>query len=137
MELCTEIPLFSAPQILESSLQSKSRNDLFFAGQITGVEGYTESIAAGLLAGINMTRFIKEKELIKLPSQTMLGALCNYITCQEHKKFQPINSNWGILDTLSANNGEKNHKKMDKKLRNELLAQRSTDYLKNFLVCLN
>ena len=69
-----------SPKVLNQSLQTKKRSDLFFAGQITGVEGYTESIATGLLAGINMVRFIKNKPLITLPSITMLGALVNYMT---------------------------------------------------------
>ena len=116
-----------SPSVLEPTLQSKKRHDLFFAGQITGVEGYTESIATGLLAGINMCRFINKENLLKLEAISILGALCSYITYQEHKHFQPINSNWGILSSMEM---DKKTKK-DKKLKNKLLADRSINYFKN------
>lgn len=115
----------NSPLILKPSLQTKMRNDLFFAGQISGVEGYTESIATGLLAGINMSLFLKREELLQLNNTCMIGALCEYITFTEHKNFQPINSNWGILKILEA---EKKIRK-NKKLRNQLLSERSLGYL--------
>jgi len=114
-----------SPSVLEPTLQSKKRQDLFFAGQITGVEGYTESIATGLLSGINMCRFINKENLLKLEPVSILGALCSYITFQEHKHFQPINSNWGILSPIEL---DKKTKK-DKKLKNKLLADRSLNYV--------
>jgi methylenetetrahydrofolate--tRNA-(uracil-5-)-methyltransferase len=116
-----------SPQVLEPTLQSKNRSNLFFAGQITGVEGYTESIASGLLAGINMSRLINSKNLLKLDSISILGALCSYITFPDHKHFQPINSNWGILNPMEID--RKTRK--DKKLKNSLLAERSLEYVKN------
>ena len=116
-----------SPKILNPTLQTKKRADLFFAGQITGVEGYSESIATGLLAGINMVSFIKGEPLITLPAETMLGALCNYITFEEHKKLNPINSNWGILSPIEV---EKKYRK-DKKYKAEIYVKRSLDYLKN------
>lgn len=119
----------NSPQVLNSTLNAKEREDLFFAGQITGVEGYTESIATGLLAGINMARFIEQKELIKLPMETMLGALCNYISTSELKHFQPMNSNWAVVAPIELPKKERKNKK----LKNELLSRRSIETLKGFL----
>ena len=119
----------NSPKILNPTLQTKKRKDLFFGGQITGVEGYSESIATGLLAGINMTRFIKGKELLTLSKDTMLGALCNYITYEEHTKLNPINSNWGILPTLEV---EKKYRK-DKKYKANIYVQNSLNYLKELV----
>ena len=69
----------NSPKVLNASLQTRKRLDLFFAGQLTGTEGYTESIATGLLAGINMARYINGEELLVLPKETMLGALTQYL----------------------------------------------------------
>ncbi len=119
----------NSPKILNSSLQTRKNSNIFFAGQITGTEGYTESIATGLLAGINMARYIEEKELLNLPTETMLGALTHYISYSEHKSFQPINSNWGIIADMEMD--RKTRK--DKKLKNELLANRAIKTIKTFL----
>ncbi len=119
----------NSPILLEPTLQCKKRKDLFFAGQITGTEGYTESIATGMLAGINTARFLKGQKQLVLPDITMLGALMKYITTCEPKHFQPVNSNWGIVAPLEA---DKKIKK-NKKLKNEMLSQRSFDYLKTFV----
>jgi methylenetetrahydrofolate--tRNA-(uracil-5-)-methyltransferase len=113
-----------SPNVLYPTLQTQKRKDLFFAGQITGVEGYTESIATGMLAGINMANYLNNKPLLNLEPVSMLGALCRYITFSEHKNFQPVNSNWGILAPIDA---DKKIKK-DKKLRNKLYTQRSIEY---------
>ncbi|MCD8023934.1 MAG: methylenetetrahydrofolate--tRNA-(uracil(54)-C(5))-methyltransferase (FADH(2)-oxidizing) TrmFO [Candidatus Gastranaerophilales bacterium] len=113
----------NSPKILNKTLNTKNNPDLFFAGQITGVEGYTESIATGLLAGINAYRHLTGKNLCELPPVTMLGALIDYITYPEHKNFQPINSNWGIVSKIEA---DKKIKK-DKQLKNTLLANRSIE----------
>ena len=117
----------NSPKLLNPTLQTRFRPDLFFAGQITGTEGYTESIASGLLAGKNMARYLKGEPLLTLPTETVLGALMNYITDSEHKKFQPVNSNWGILTPMEM---DKKTKK-DKKLKNELLANRSIKIISN------
>jgi len=119
----------NSPQLLNPTLQTRSRQDLFFAGQITGTEGYTESIASGLLAGINMARYVSGKPLLELPTTTILGALTHYISDPEQTKFQPINSNWGILETIELPKKERKNKK----LKNELLAQRSLDSLNSIL----
>lgn len=117
----------NSPNLLEPSLQCKKRKDLFFAGQITGTEGYTESIASGMLAGINMARFLSNEEKLILPDVTMLGALMKYITDTEHKHFQPINSNWGIVAELNADRKIKKNKK----LKNEMLSNRSIEYIES------
>ncbi len=117
----------NSPEVLYPTLQCKKRADLFFAGQLTGTEGYTESIATGMLAGINMAKFLKQEPLIELPSITMLGALTHYISDSSQKHFQPINSNWGIVEELIV---DKKIKK-NKKLKNEMLSKRSTEYLES------
>jgi methylenetetrahydrofolate--tRNA-(uracil-5-)-methyltransferase len=75
---------------------------LFFAGQITGVEGYMGNIATGLLAGINAARLHHHEEPIALPQTTMLGALCHYVTHASLKDFQPMKANFGILPALDT-----------------------------------
>lgn len=120
----------NSPKVLNPSLQTRERKDLFIAGQLTGTEGYTESIASGLLAGINMANYIEGKELLTLPKTTMLGALTQYITDPVHDKFQPINSNWGIVDKIELPKKERKNKK----LKAELLSNRSIEYLQNITI---
>lgn len=120
----------NSPKLLNNFLQCKKRNDLFFAGQITGTEGYTESIATGMYAGINLARHILGQNLLELPDITMLGALTKYISFEEHKHFQPVNSNWGIVAELDVDRKTKKNKK----LKNELLAKRSIEFLDSALV---
>ena len=90
----------ASPRLLRHTLQHIGRDDLFFAGQITGVEGYMGNIATGLLAGINAARLLHHEEPIRLPQTTMLGALCHYITHADLKDFQPMKANFGILPPL-------------------------------------
>lgn len=116
-----------SPSLLNATLQTKKRADLFFGGQITGVEGYTESIASGMVAGINLANYLNKVEMLNLPQKTMLGALLNYITFEGHKTFQPINSNWGIIEPLNVD--RKTLK--NKKLRNKLYSERSLEYIRN------
>lgn len=92
----------ASPRLLHPSLQSKSRADLFFAGQITGVEGYMGNIATGLLAGWNAARHLSGEKPLELPRATMLGALCWYITHADMKDFQPMKANFGILPPLTV-----------------------------------
>lgn len=120
----------NSPELLYPSLQTRARNDLFFAGQITGTEGYTESIASGLLAGINMSRYINGEELLVLPTETMLGALTNYITSPVQKHFQPINSNWAIVKEMDI---PKKIRK-NKKEKNKILSDRALEVLSNVIV---
>lgn len=115
----------NSPKVLNPTLQSRARKDLFFAGQLTGTEGYTESIASGLLAGINMAKILNGEKLLTLPKTTMLGALTQYITDTAHEKFQPINSNWGIVEKIELPKKERKNKK----LKAELLSSRSIETL--------
>ena len=119
----------NSPQVLNPTLQTRNRENLFFAGQITGTEGYTESIASGLLAGLNMAKYIKGAELLTLPTETMLGALMNYITNHEQTNFQPINSNWAIVKEIDL---PKQIRK-NKKEKNTILSNRSIETLTEFL----
>lgn len=116
----------NSPKILKPTLQTRKRENLFFAGQLTGTEGYTESIATGMLAGINMARLINGEPLLILPKETILGALTQYISDENHEKFQPINSNWGIVSPIELPKKERKNKK----LKAELISQRSIEYLK-------
>lgn len=92
----------NAPASLLPTLQYRARPDLFFAGQITGVEGYVGNIGTGLLAGINAARWLHGQAPLSLPQTTMLGALCWYVTHAETGHFEPMKANYGILPPLDA-----------------------------------
>jgi methylenetetrahydrofolate--tRNA-(uracil-5-)-methyltransferase len=109
----------ASPKLLRPTLQHIQRDDLFFAGQITGVEGYMGNIATGLLAGINAARLYHNEESLTLPETTMLGALCHYITHADLKDFQPMKANFGILPALDDTT------KMGKRERGKLYAERA------------
>ena len=115
----------NSPELLNPTLESRGRKGLFFAGQITGTEGYTESIATGMLAGVNMARLITDKPLLHLPTETMLGALTHYITSPWQKHFQPINSNWAIVKEMDI---PKKIRK-NKKEKNKILSDRAISIL--------
>lgn len=117
----------NAPTHLLPTLQYKKRADLFFAGQITGVEGYVGNIGTGLLAGINAAQLILGQRLWVLPPTTMLGALCHYITQADPKDFQPMKANLGILPPLE--NPPRN-----KRERKQAYADRAAADLDGFLV---
>lgn len=115
-----------SPRHLGSDFGFKAKEGLYFAGQITGVEGYMESAASGILAGINAANKILGKEKF-LPSElTMTGALARYISDTSVKNFQPMGASFGLLPPL----GEKIR---DKKLRYETLAERGLSDLKSML----
>lgn len=116
----------NSPKILNKTLQTKNNPDLFFAGQITGVEGYCESITTGLFAAINMLRHLRGQKLIELSPRSMLGALLEYITFEGHKSFQPINSNWGIIE---KENFDKK-KRLSKEEKGIILSNKALDYIK-------
>ena len=119
----------NSPKILTNKLNTKKRENLFFAGQITGVEGYTESMASGLIAGINMAKYLKGEAMLELPSECILGALLNYITDENHKQLQPVNSNWALINNIEL---PKKIRK-DKKAKAEILANRSLEALNGVL----
>lgn len=116
----------NSPKILNKTLQTKNNPDLFFAGQITGVEGYCESITTGLFAAINMLRHLRGQKLIELSPRSMFGALLEYITFEGHKSFQPINSNWGIIE---KENFDKK-KRLSKEEKGIILSNKALDYIK-------
>ncbi|MEN1934332.1 FADH(2)-oxidizing methylenetetrahydrofolate--tRNA-(uracil(54)-C(5))-methyltransferase TrmFO [Paenibacillus sp. 102] len=116
----------NSPKLLRPTYQYKHRDDLFFAGQMTGVEGYVESAASGLLAGINVARFVKGDEPVVLPPVTAMGSMANYITATNAKNFQPMNANFGLFAPL-----EKKIKK--KQERNEAYATRALETIQNFV----
>ncbi|HEX5324400.1 MAG TPA: methylenetetrahydrofolate--tRNA-(uracil(54)-C(5))-methyltransferase (FADH(2)-oxidizing) TrmFO, partial [Capsulimonadaceae bacterium] len=107
-----------SPDVLLPTLQMREHPNVFFAGQITGVEGYVESAATGILAGRNAARLGQGKPLIALPKETMLGALVDYVCAYEGKDFQPMNSNWGIVPPLEE-------KIRDKREKQRQLAERA------------
>jgi methylenetetrahydrofolate--tRNA-(uracil-5-)-methyltransferase len=90
----------NSPLLLHPTMQFRARPDLFFAGQITGVEGYIGNAASGLVAGLNAARLLRNEDLIEFPAATMLGALCRYVTHADPKVFQPMKANFGILPPL-------------------------------------
>ncbi|MFN7250851.1 MAG: FADH(2)-oxidizing methylenetetrahydrofolate--tRNA-(uracil(54)-C(5))-methyltransferase TrmFO [Anaerobacillus sp.] len=116
----------NSPKLLLPTYQYKERPNLFFAGQITGVEGYVESAAAGLLAGLNAARYVQGKELVVFPEETVLGSMANYITTANEKNFQPMNANFGLLPPMEP-------RVRNKKERYEQLATRALDTIQNFL----
>ena len=93
----------NAPAVLDADLQARRRPGLFFAGQISGVEGYTESAATGLLCGMNAARMAAGRPAVTLPRETMLGALCHYISHAPAKGYQPINAAFGLLPPAPGN----------------------------------
>ncbi len=120
----------NSPAVLNPTLEARERKGLFFAGQLTGTEGYTESIATGMLAGINMAKRLTGEEPIVLPEVTILGALTRYISDSEHTQFQPINSNWALVPPIELPKKERKNKK----LKNELLSKRALESLDGFVV---
>lgn len=111
-----------SPRLLNSDFSLKSNPYLYFAGQITGVEGYMESAASGIMAGINAVRRADRKEPLKLDDKTMIGALSDYISDESVKNFQPMGANFGILPPIEP-------KIRDKKERYAALAKRALDSL--------
>lgn len=92
----------NSPELLEPTYQSRKRSNLFFAGQMTGVEGYVESAASGMVAGINAAKMAKGQELLTFPRETAVGSMAYYITHTAGKHFQPMNANFGIFPELPA-----------------------------------
>ncbi|MGH7885987.1 MAG: methylenetetrahydrofolate--tRNA-(uracil(54)-C(5))-methyltransferase (FADH(2)-oxidizing) TrmFO [Thermodesulfobacteriota bacterium] len=114
----------NSPELLNSDLSLKSNNNIYFAGQITGVEGYVESAAMGIIAGINTSRKLLGLKTIKISNETAIGSLIEYITTANKKSFQPININFGLFPEIN--------KKMNKSDKRELIANRSFESLSNY-----
>jgi methylenetetrahydrofolate--tRNA-(uracil-5-)-methyltransferase len=120
-----------SPELLKPTLQFKERENLLFAGQITGIEGYAGNIASGLLAGVNLARFLAGSQPLELPRETMLGALCHYITHADAKDFQPMKANFGIVPPFSDGVRRK------KQQRAAAYASRALESLEKYLVANN
>jgi methylenetetrahydrofolate--tRNA-(uracil-5-)-methyltransferase len=104
----------NSPKILNETLATKSNPYLFFAGQITGVEGYVESVATGWIAGLNAVRVIRGQDLLTAPATSAIGALCRYVSNVETKNFQPVNITFGLLEPLPEELRKKFRKKRDR-----------------------
>lgn len=115
----------NSPKMLLPTYQFRERADLFFAGQMTGVEGYVESAASGLLAGINAAHLASGKELVTAPSTTAIGSLAHYITHTDAKNFQPMNANFGLFAPLTEH-------LRSKKDRAEAYAKRAMEEVERF-----
>ena len=115
----------NSPETMRATMQFKGEPRLFFAGQMTGVEGYVESAASGLVAGINAARLCQGKEPVVFPTETAHGALCHYITTAAQKHFQPMNVNFGIMAPLTE-------RIRDKKRKKQRLAERALEKLMEF-----
>lgn len=112
----------NSPRLLNSDYSLREKSNIFFAGQITGVEGYMESVSSGLLAGINAAKKINGEKSFNLPSSTIIGALVNYVSDETVQNFQPMGANFGIISPLLDII-------KDKKLRYNEFAKRSIDYI--------
>lgn len=119
----------NAPKILKPSFQTKEYPNIFFAGQISGVEGYVESAASGIYAAINMDRYLKGKELHVFSSETIMGSMAHYICNASPEGFQPMNANFGIMPDLGIP-----HKKKERKM---LYAKRALEKMEREIDAIN
>jgi methylenetetrahydrofolate--tRNA-(uracil-5-)-methyltransferase len=115
----------NSPRALSAHLAARDEPTLLFAGQLTGVEGYTESAATGILAGINLSRMLRGDEPLVPPPTTMLGALYRYVHTADPEHFQPMNANFGLLEPLERSPRDKQKKK-------EQLAERALADMERF-----
>lgn len=114
-----------SPKYLKQTYQFINRDDLFFAGQITGVEGYVESTQSGIVAGINMAHYLENKDQVVFPRETVMGALSYYITHGDEKDFQPMKANFGILPDLQQ--------RVKKKEKKAAYAKRAITMMEDFI----
>lgn len=117
----------NSPELLRPTLQYKDRDDLLFAGQMTGVEGYIESAASGLVAGVNAAYLAKGENPVIFPEQTAHASMCKYITSAVAKHFQPMNANFGLMPPLEE-------RIRDKKLKKQKIAERALEFLAKFKI---
>lgn len=104
----------NSPRILNETLATRMRPQLFFAGQITGVEGYVESVATGWLAGLNAVRTLRDQPLLTAPVTSAIGALCRYVSNVDTKNFQPVNITFGLLEPLPVELRKKHRNKRER-----------------------
>ncbi|MBQ8057293.1 MAG: methylenetetrahydrofolate--tRNA-(uracil(54)-C(5))-methyltransferase (FADH(2)-oxidizing) TrmFO [Ruminococcus sp.] len=116
-----------SPRLLDADFSVRNDKNIFFSGQITGVEGYMESASAGLMAGINAYLRLLKKDTLVLPVETMMGSLSRYISDESVTDFQPMGANFGVLPALDD-------RPRDKSLRGSMYAQRSLESLRNYLL---
>ena len=117
----------NAPRVLAATMQMRSASNLFFAGQITGVEGYVESVAMGWLAGNNAALHLKGEELLLAPPRSAIGALARYVSGAETKNYQPVNITFALLEPLSAEQARSVRRKRDRHLLQIKLALEEWD----------
>jgi methylenetetrahydrofolate--tRNA-(uracil-5-)-methyltransferase len=116
-----------SPRVLQATMQMRERANVFFAGQITGVEGYVESVAMGWLAGINAARLTRGEALIEAPSRSATGALARYVSQPETKNFQPVNITFALLPSLDEPEQRRIRKKRERRLLQVELALKEWD----------
>ncbi|MDQ0161725.1 FADH(2)-oxidizing methylenetetrahydrofolate--tRNA-(uracil(54)-C(5))-methyltransferase TrmFO [Aeribacillus alveayuensis] len=116
----------NSPKLLKPTYQYRGRKDLFFAGQMTGVEGYVESAASGLIAGINAAHLVLGKELVIFPKESAMGSMANYITTANPENFQPMNANFGLFNELPV-------RIKNKQERNEAYAKRALETIQKIV----
>ncbi|WP_123040031.1 FADH(2)-oxidizing methylenetetrahydrofolate--tRNA-(uracil(54)-C(5))-methyltransferase TrmFO [Cohnella candidum] len=115
----------NSPRLMLPTYQFKRRESLFFAGQMTGVEGYVESAASGLIAGLNAGRLARGLDPVTLPAETTLGSMAHYITTADFRHFQPMNANFGLFPPLG-------HRVRSKKEKNDTIAERALAAIEDF-----
>ncbi len=116
----------NSPKVLRATYQFRDREDLFFAGQMTGVEGYVESAASGLVAGLNAARLVLGESRLDFPAETAIGSMARYITTTNSSSFQPMNANFGLFPELPV-------KIKNKQERNLKHASRALETIQNFV----
>lgn len=122
----------NSPRLLSPSYRLKKKPNIFFAGQITGVEGYIESTASGFVAGINAYRVLTGQDEIYFPNTTAMGALAHYVSASSIGNFQPMNINFGIIEDLKPVNSEgKPVKIRDKRLKNRMISERALNVIES------
>ena len=117
----------NAPRVLRPTMQMREHPNIFFAGQITGVEGYVESVAMGWLAGQNAARLLQDEELLIAPPRSAIGALARYVSTAETKNYQPVNITFALLEPLSPEQARSVRRKRDRHMLQVKLALQEWD----------
>ena len=117
----------NAPRVLQPTMQMREHPNIFFAGQITGVEGYVESVAMGWLAGQNAARLLQDEELLVAPPRSAIGALARYVSMAETKNYQPVNITFALLEPLSPEQARSVRRKRNRHMLQVKLALQEWD----------